>query len=52
MDCLSETQRRRFVKHIFLNYTLQEIADQEDVGKSKIHKSVSAALKKIKEQLV
>jgi hypothetical protein len=49
MDCLTETQRRRLVKHIFLKYTLQEIADQECVGKSKIQKSVADALKKIKE---
>jgi DNA-directed RNA polymerase specialized sigma24 family protein len=48
MDCLSEKQRRRLVKHVFLKYTLQEIADQEGVGKSKIQKSVADALKKLR----
>lgn len=47
MDCLTEKQRNRFVLHVFLKYTLQEIASKEGVGVSKIHKSVMDAYKKI-----
>lgn len=47
LNCLTETQRRRFVLHVFLKYTLQEIANKERVGVSKIHKSVMEAYKKI-----
>lgn len=51
LDCLTEIQRRRLVKHIFLKYTLQEIAAQEKVDSSVVHRSVSASLKKLRQQL-
>jgi len=51
LDCLTDIQRRRFVKHIFLKYTLKEISKQEGVSESMIHKSVSVALKKLRQQL-
>ena len=52
LDCLSETQRRRLVKHIFLNFTLQEIADSEHVAQQSVRESVIAALSKIKQRLL
>jgi hypothetical protein len=52
MKCLSETQRRRLVKHIFLNYTFQEIADSEHVAYQSVQDSVISALKKIKQSLL
>ncbi len=51
MDCLSETQRRRFVKHIFLKYTMQEIALSEKTTKQAVQKSVATAMRKLKELL-
>lgn len=51
LDCLTDTQRGRFVKHVFLKYTMQEIADQESVSKAMVQKSVSDALKKLRQQL-
>ena len=51
LDCLTEIQRRRLVKHIFLRYTLQEIAEQEKVSHAMISKSVAAALKKLGDRL-
>ena len=48
LEQLTATQRERLVKHIFLNYTLQEIADQEGVGKKSISESITAALKKLR----
>ena len=47
LDCLTDIQRRRLVKHIFLKYTLQEIAEQEGVSHVVISKSIAAALKKL-----
>lgn len=48
LNRLTETQRRRLVKHILLNFTLQEIADQEHVSKQSIEESVASALKKLR----
>lgn len=48
LEQLTATQRERLVKHIFLNYTLQEIADQEGVGKKSVGESITAALKKLR----
>lgn len=48
LEQLTATQRERLVKHIFLNYTLQEIADQEGVGKKSVSESITAALKKLR----
>lgn len=45
---LTEKQRERLVKHIFLNYTLQEIADQEGVALTAVAQSITAALKKLR----
>ena len=46
LDCLTDTQRRRLVKHLFLKYTMQEIADQEHVTKQSVEESISSALRK------
>jgi len=51
LDCLTETQRARFVKHTFLSYTFQEIADHENVSWQSAQESVAAALKKLRLQL-
>lgn len=51
LDCLTETQRRRLVMHLFLKYSTQEIADKEGTRKQVVHKSITTALKKIKERL-
>ena len=51
LDCLTETQRARFVKHTFLNYTFQEIANHENVSWQSAQESVAAALKKLRFQL-
>ena len=48
LEQLTATQGERLVKHIFLNYTLQEIADQEGVGKKSVSESITAALKKLR----
>lgn len=48
LEQLTATQRERLVKHIFLNYTLQEIADQEGVGKKSVSESIAGALKKLR----
>ena len=51
LDCLTDTQRGRLVKHIFLKYTTKEIAEQEGVHESVVQKSVSTALVKLRQQL-
>lgn len=51
LDCLTDTQRSRLVKHIFLKYTLQEIAEQEGVAIAVAHRSITAALKKLQQQM-
>jgi len=51
MDCLTDIQRRRLVQHIFLKYTLQEIADNEHTSNQSVQKSIAAALKKIRLRL-
>ena len=51
LDCLTETQRQRLVKHLFMKYTMQEIADQEHVAKQSVEESIAAALRKIKSRL-
>jgi len=51
LDCLTEKQRQRFVNHIFLKYTIQEIATDEGVDIAAVHRSVSSALKKLREKL-
>ncbi len=51
MDCLTETERRLLVKHVFLKYTFREIAEQEGMNKSTVHYSVTSAFKKIKKRL-
>ena len=51
LACLTQAQRSRLVKHIFLNYTFQEIADHENVTKQSVQESIAAALKKIKQRL-
>lgn len=51
MDCLTDTQRGRFVKHFFLKYTFEEIADHEQVAKQSVQESIVAALKKIRMRL-
>lgn len=48
LEQLSATQRERLVKHIFLNYTLQEIADQEGASRQSVSESIAAALKKLR----
>ena len=48
LDRLTESQRSRLVKHIFLKFTLQEIADQEGVSKQSVSESIAAALKKLR----
>ena len=45
---LTKGQKERLIKHIFLNYTLQEIANQEGVSITSIHQSITAALKKLR----
>ena len=51
MECLTDKQRQRLVKHVFLKYTMQEIATQESVSHVMVAKSIAAALKKIKVQM-
>lgn len=51
LDRLTETQRRRLVKHLFMSYTLQEIAEQEGVSKQSVEESVAAALNKLRSLL-
>ena len=51
LDQLTEAQKRRLVKHIFLGYTLQEIADQEGVSNQSVSVSIAAALKKLRSLL-
>lgn len=51
MDCLTDIQRRRLVKHIFLEYTLQEIATQEKVNDAVVYRSIAAALKNIRRKI-
>ena len=51
MSCLTDLQRQRLVKHVFLKYTFQEIALQEGVNDAVIYRSVTAALKKLRQQL-
>ena len=48
LDQLTAAQRERLVKHIFLNYTLQEIADQEGTSRQSVSESITAALKKLR----
>ena len=48
LDQLTATQRERQVKHIFLNYTLQEIAEQEGASRQSVSESIAAALKKLR----
>lgn len=48
LDQLTEPQKVRLVKHIFLGYTLQEIADQEGVSNQSVSASIAAALKKLR----
>lgn len=48
LEQLTATQRERLVKHIFLNYTLQEIADQEGTSRQSVSESITAALKKLR----
>lgn len=48
LDRLTDTQRRRLVSHLFMGYTLQEIADQECVSKQSVEESVAAALNKLR----
>lgn len=48
LEQLTATQRERLVKHIFLNYTLQEIADQEGTSRQSVSESIAAALKKLR----
>ena len=48
LEQLTATQRERLVKHIFLNYTLQEIADQEGTSRQSVSKSITAALKTLR----
>ena len=45
---LTETQKRRFTQYVILKYTMQEIADNEKVGVTKIQKSIVAAYKKLR----
>lgn len=49
LDCLTEKQRERLVKHVILRYTFQEIADSEGTDKKVIYRSVAAALKKLRD---
>lgn len=51
LDQLTESQKRRLVKHIFLGYTLQEIAEQERVSNQSVSVSIAAALKKLRSLL-
>ena len=48
LEQLTESQRSRLVKHIFLGYTLQEIANQEGVSNQSVSASITAALKKLR----
>ena len=48
LEQLTATQRERLVKHILLNYTLQEIADQEGTSRQSVSESITAALKKLR----
>lgn len=48
LEQLTATQRERLVKHIFLNYTLQEIAEQEGSSRQSVSESITAALKKLR----
>lgn len=48
LEQLTATQRERLVKHIFLNYTLQEIAEQEGTSRQSVSESITAALKKLR----
>ena len=51
LDCLTEVQHRRLVKHIFLKYTIREIASHEEVGASTVHQSIAAALQKLRRKI-
>lgn len=51
LDRLTAKERGRLVKHLFLKYTFQEIADHEGVRKQSVEESVSTALKKIRSYL-
>lgn len=48
LDRLTDTQRRRLVGHLFMGYTLQEIAKQECVSKQSVEESVASALKRLR----
>jgi len=44
LDCLPKKQKERLVKHIFLGFTMREIADDEGTTRQAVQQSVSAAL--------
>ena len=47
-QCLTETQRRRYLLHIQDGLTMRQIASQEQVDPMAIQRSIAAAEKKIK----
>ena len=51
LDCLTEKERQRLVKHTFLSHTMQEIADSERTTKQAVQQSISSALIKLREHL-
>lgn len=48
LDKLTDIQRRRYLLHTVRGLTMRQIAAKEDVGHTKIQRSIEAAEKKIK----
>jgi len=51
-NCLTATQKRRYLLYHFQGKTMDEIADLEHVDKSSVFDSLSSAKKKIKKYLI
>lgn len=48
IDQLSEPQKRRIVKHFFLNQSIRSIAEEEQVDHTSVYGSIECGLKNIK----
>ena len=47
-ECLTETQRQRYIQHHYIGLTIREIADKEGTHFTTVHESLQTAEKKIK----
>ncbi len=45
---LTDVQKKRFIKHFYLNKTLREIATEENVHFTSVQESIEGAVKKLK----